>query len=77
MTHESHATTTGGPVRSTAFDMIGMTLMALVVILACGVMFVWGYLRATRGRGDDASSAIAQTGTESSGATRAVPTKRP
>jgi hypothetical protein len=49
----------------------------LVVILACGVMFVWGYLRATRGRGDDASSAIAQTGTESSGATRAVPTKRP
>ena len=42
-------------MRSMTFDMVGMTLMALGVILTCGVMLMWGYVRSTRGprRNDD------------------------
>ena len=36
-------------MRSTTFEMLGMTLMALITILTCGVMMTWVYLRETRG----------------------------
>jgi hypothetical protein len=36
-------------MRSTAFDMIGMTLMAVAVVLVTGGVTFWRYLVETRG----------------------------
>jgi hypothetical protein len=48
-------------MRTTTFDMVGMALMAVVVILTSGVMLVWGYLKEARG-GREPDSARATTG---------------
>ena len=54
-------------MRSTAFDVIGMTVMALVVIFAGGVMFIWGYLRATRLPDNDGARGADRAGSEGAG----------
>jgi hypothetical protein len=36
-------------MRSTTFDMIGMALMAVAVLITAGVGITWAYLRETRG----------------------------
>ena len=36
-------------MRSTTFDMIGMALMALAVLMTAGVGITWAYLREIRG----------------------------
>ena len=48
-------------MRTTTFDMVGMALMAVVVVLTSGVMLVWGYLKEARS-GQDPDSARATTG---------------
>ena len=36
-------------MRSTTFDMVGMALMALAIVLTVGGGITWAYLRETRG----------------------------
>lgn len=52
-------------MRSTTFDMIAMTLMALVTILTSGGILTWNYLRQTR-EDPQPASARSQTGRSSS-----------
>ena len=52
-------------MRSTTFDMIGMTLMALVTILTSGGILTWNYLKQAR---EDRQPAPARSSTERSSA---------
>jgi hypothetical protein len=50
-------------MRSTTFDMVGMALMAVAVILTCGGMLMWGYLADARAHDRRSSEGSAGSGT--------------